>query len=104
MRHTQQLFRHARAAVAALVGLIPPADCILLIHVLYHLASSEDQEPLVRVCLDRINSGGKLIIAEIDRQPWWKFAFTQVADHMLYPGQGIPFSRKYGCVFKEISG
>jgi hypothetical protein len=86
-----QLFRHARAAVPALVRLIPPADCILLIHVLYHLASSEDQEPLVRACLDRIKSGGKLIIAEIDRKPWWKFVLTQLADHMLYPGQGIHY-------------
>jgi 2-polyprenyl-3-methyl-5-hydroxy-6-metoxy-1,4-benzoquinol methylase len=70
---------------------IPPADCILLIHVLHHLASSEDQEPLVRACLDRIKSGGKLIIAEIDRKPWWKFVLTQLADHMLYPGQGIHY-------------
>jgi hypothetical protein len=26
-----------------------------------------------------------LIIAEIDRKPWWKFVLTQLADHTLYP-------------------
>ena len=44
---------------------IPPADCILLIHVLHHLASSEDQEPLVRACLDRIKSGDFDLGAEV---------------------------------------
>jgi hypothetical protein len=37
----------------------------------------------------KLSSGGKLIIAEIDCKPWWKFVLTQLADHMLYPGQGI---------------
>ncbi len=59
----------------------------------------------MRACLDRMKSGGKLIIAEIDRKPWWKFVVTQLADHMLYPGQGhYRFSRKYGRAFKEIPG
>ncbi len=68
---------------------IPPADCILLIHVLHHLDSYEQQKPLVEACLTKLKFGGKLIIAEIDRRPWWKFLLTQLADHMLYPGDKI---------------
>lgn len=68
---------------------IPPADCVLLIHVLHHLDSYEQQKPLVEACLAKLRSGGKLIIAEIDRKPWWKFLLTQLADHLLYPGDKI---------------
>ncbi len=68
---------------------IPPADCILLIHVLHHLDSYDQQKPLVEACLAKLKSGGKLIIAEIDRRPWWKFVLTQLADHLLYPGDKI---------------
>lgn len=68
---------------------IPPADCVLLIHVLHHLDSYEQQKPLVEDCLAKLRSGGKLVVAEIDRRPWWKFLLTQLADHLLYPGDKI---------------
>lgn len=63
---------------------LPPADCILLVHVLHHLNSYDEQEPLLRACLDKLKQGGKLVIAEIDRKPWWKFILTQIADRILY--------------------
>ncbi|MDP3999623.1 MAG: class I SAM-dependent methyltransferase [bacterium] len=68
---------------------IPSADCILLIHVLHHLNSYSEQEVLIRACYDKLKEGGKLIICEIDRYPWWKFILTQMADHLLYPGDRI---------------
>lgn len=68
---------------------IPPADCILLIHVLHHLNSYEEQETLIKACLEKLKKGGRLVITEIDRKPWWKFFLTQLADRMLYPGDKI---------------
>lgn len=68
---------------------MPPADSILLIHVLHHLNSLKEQEVLLGTCLKKLKTGGKLLIVEIDRSPWWKFVLTQIADHMLYPGDKI---------------
>lgn len=68
---------------------IPQADCILLIHVLHHLNSYSEQETLINNCYKKLKSGGKLIICEIDRYPGWKFFLTQIADHLLYPGDRI---------------
>ncbi|MBS4052330.1 MAG: glycosyltransferase [Methylomonas sp.] len=68
---------------------VPPADCIMLIHVLHHLDSYEQQEVLLKACYEKIRPGGKLLICEIDEKPWWKFILTQIADHMLYPGDRI---------------
>ena len=81
---------------------IPPADCILLIHVLHHLDSYEQQKPLIEACLAKLRSGGKLIIAEIDRWPWWKFLLTQLADHLLYPGDKIYY--RFPESMKELLG
>src|SRR5439155_1019882 len=69
---------------------IPPADCILLIHVLHHLASSEDQEPLVRACLDRIKSGGKLLIAGFPFPKSWLSAFNRQQNAATIFGRLLP--------------
>ena len=68
---------------------IPDADCILLIHVLHHLNSYSEQEVLLKACYDKLKEGGKLIICEIDRYPWWKFILAKIADYLLYPGDRI---------------
>lgn len=68
---------------------IPDADCILLIHVLHHLNSYSDQEVLLKACCGKLKEGGKLVICEVDRRPWWKFILAQIADHLLYPGDRI---------------
>ena len=52
------------------------ADCILLIHLLHHLSSCEEQEKLVKVCFEKLKKGGKLIVSEIGRRPWWKYIIT----------------------------
>lgn len=65
------------------------ADYILLIHVLHHLDSYEAQEKLIAACVAKLKQGGKLIIAEIDAVPRMKFFLTQIADHVLYPGDTI---------------
>lgn len=92
MKHADKGIKNVEFRVADITKIeIPPADCVLLVHVLHHLSSPDDQEPLIRACLEKVRPGGKLIIAEIDRKPWWKFILTQLADHMLYPGQGIHY-------------
>jgi len=68
---------------------LSPADCILLIHVLHHLDSYDEQEKLIKACFKNLKIGGKLIICEVDRRPWWKFLLSKIADHMLYLGDRI---------------
>ena len=68
---------------------IPSADCVLLIHVLHHLNSYNEQEALIEACFKNLKDGGKLIICEVDKYPWWKFFLSQIADHLLYPGDHI---------------
>jgi dolichyl-phosphate beta-glucosyltransferase len=68
---------------------IPPADCLLLIHVLHHLDSYAEQEELLRVCLDKLKKGGRLLINEVDRRPLWKLALGRLADAILYPGDRV---------------
>lgn len=68
---------------------LPEADAILLIHVLHHLRSREEQTLLLRRCLAALKPGGRLVICEVDRRPAWKFALAHLADWILYPGDPI---------------
>lgn len=85
---------------------IPPTDCILLIHVLHHLNSFEEQEVLLKACWSQLKSGGKLVIAEIDQKPPIKFFLTQIADHLLYPGDTIyyRFPEKMLPLLEKLNG
>ncbi len=64
---------------------VPKADIILLIHVLHHLNSFEEQEKLLSMCFQKLNPGGKLIISEIDEQPLIKYWFTWITDVVIVP-------------------
>ena len=100
-----QLFRHARAAVPALVRLIPPADCIFAHPCVASLGFFGRSGAIgaglfgpdeVRRQVDHRGDRPKALV---------EIFVTQLADHMLYPGQGhYRFSRKYGRAFKEIPG
>lgn len=70
---------------------VPPADCIILVHVLHHLPSYEAQERLVSACANRLKPGGSMIITEVDGTPRWKFVLSYLADHILYPRDTIHF-------------
>lgn len=65
------------------------ADAILLIHVLHHLDSFEEQAYLLAECRGKLAANGKLIIAEVDRKPIFKYFLGWVADRLLYPGDKI---------------
>lgn len=64
---------------------VPPADCILLVHVLHHLSSYADQEKMVDKCKKKLKRRGKLIIVEIDPRPTFKYLVTWFTDHFLVP-------------------
>ncbi len=66
-----------------------PADAILLIHVLHHLGSYEEQEPLLASCRQKLKPGGRLVVCEVDRRPYAKYLLGLLADTLLYPGDDI---------------
>lgn len=65
------------------------ADAILLIHVLHHLGSYAEQEPLLASCREKLKPGGRLVVCEVDRRPYWKYLLGWLADRLLYPGDDI---------------
>lgn len=70
------------------------ADVILLIHVLHHLDSFQEQEKLLKQCKLKLKRGGKLIIAEVDKKPVLKYFLSWLADHILYLGNKIHYRFK----------
>jgi 2-polyprenyl-3-methyl-5-hydroxy-6-metoxy-1,4-benzoquinol methylase len=64
---------------------IPPADCIVFIHVLHHLPSHESQKELLITCKNKLKDGGTLLIAEVGERPLWKHFLCYIADRILYP-------------------
>lgn len=62
------------------------SDTIIIFHVLHHLDSYPEQHRLVKECHNKLKTGGKLIVVEIDYKPLWKFLVTLLIDNMLYIG------------------
>lgn len=61
------------------------ADGITLIHVLHHLNSFEEQVKMIEKCKTGLNTGGKIVIAEIIERPFLKFLFTGLTDYFILP-------------------
>jgi len=64
---------------------------ILLLDVLHHLHSYNDQEKLIRSCRLMLKRGGKLIIVEVNDKPMWKLVAARISDALLYPGQPLHY-------------
>jgi 2-polyprenyl-3-methyl-5-hydroxy-6-metoxy-1,4-benzoquinol methylase len=64
---------------------LPDSDCILLIDVLHHLYSKEDQEKVLGKAKSKLKKGGKVIVAEIVERPFWKCVFTWFTDVVIVP-------------------
>lgn len=64
---------------------VPPADSILMVHLLHHLSSFNDQEIILRECRYKLKIGGRLIIVEIDRKPLLKYLLTWIVDRSVFP-------------------
>ena len=70
---------------------LPPCDAILLLDVLHHLQSFDDQEKLLSYCVKLLSPTGILLVKEIDNKPSYKFFLTQIVDNTLYPGDRFYF-------------
>lgn len=64
---------------------IPKADAIILIHVLHHLNSLDEQEELLKKCIKKLSKNGSLVIAEIEPNGSLKYFTTWFTDHFLVP-------------------
>jgi len=64
---------------------VPKADAVLMVHLLHHLPSYQNQEALIQKCRSKLRKGGKLVIAEIDRKPILKYLLTWLVDRIVFP-------------------
>lgn len=78
-------------------------DCIVMLHVLHHLRSFEEQEAIINKCVQMLQPKGRLIILEVDNYPLVKYLLAHVVDHILYPTQKI-FYRLPASMEKLLSG
>lgn len=62
---------------------IPPADAIILFHVLHHLEGFDKQDVLLNACIQRLKSTGEIIIVEIYVRPTLQYFLTWITDHLL---------------------
>jgi len=81
---------------------LPPCDAILLLDVLHHLRSFEDQQKLLSYCVNLLSPNGVLLVKEIDKKPPLKFFLTQIVDNSLYPGDRFYFREEND--FKKLLG
>lgn len=76
---------------------IPPADAIVLFHLLHHLRSFAEQEKVINMCFNQLKRAGKLIVVEAEPKISFKFLVTWLTDHLLVPWL---FERKlYSSIF-----
>ncbi len=69
-------------------------DAILLLDVLHHLNSYEDQERLIHSCMRMLTSKGRLFIIEVNNKPFWKLVLGRTTDALLYVGQPVYYRYK----------
>lgn len=62
---------------------IPSSDCIILFHLLHHLKSYQDQEKLIRNCIQSLKKQGKLLIVEVDVKFSLKYFISWFTDCFL---------------------
>ena len=64
---------------------IPQCDVIVMMHLLHHLRSFEDQERLIRNFRKKLKKNGKMVIIEVEPKLSWKYFLAWSADHFLVP-------------------
>lgn len=73
---------------------IKKASAIVIMHVLHHLKSYNDQEKLIEECVRKLNSGWMLLIDEVDRQYTFRYFLAILTDNMLYLGDTFYYRSK----------
>ena len=64
---------------------IPKCDAIVMMHLLHHLRSFQDQEMLLKNIRGKLEKNGMLIIIEVEPKFSIKYLFALIADHFLVP-------------------
>ena len=74
---------------------IKKADAIVVMHVLHHLKSYEEQKELIGECVNKLDKGGILLIDEVDKKYTLQYFLALLTDNLLYPGDRFYYrSRK----------
>lgn len=73
---------------------IKKASAIVVMHVLHHLKSYEEQEKLIKDCVNKLNSGGILLIDEVDKRYTFRYFLAVVTDNLLYLGDSFYYRSK----------
>lgn len=66
-----------------------PAQAVILNDFLHHLPSVADQDRLIARACAALVPGGKIIVVDIARRPFLKFALAWLVDHTIYMGDRI---------------
>lgn len=64
---------------------LPASDVFILAHVLHHLPSKKDQQSLIKKISRLLKKRKKLVILEIDKEPFIKYLFTWMTDAIIVP-------------------
>ena len=70
-------------------------QAVVMSDFLHHLPIKVSRDLLNKV-FNRLTSGGKLVIQEVDKKPYWKYLITLIIDRLLNPFQKLNYqSVKY---------
>lgn len=64
-------------------------NAILLLDVLHHLDSYTQQEKLISDCVKMLSKSGKLIVSDVDNNPFWKLVLARLTDFVIYKGDKV---------------
>lgn len=70
------------------------AEAIIIMHVLHHLKSFDEQEKLLKDCIGKLKKGGVLIIDEVDRNYSLRYFLALLTDNLLYLGDCFYYRSK----------
>lgn len=73
---------------------ITDADVIIIMHVLHHLKSFEEQERLLNNCIKKLKQGGLLILDEVDKNYSPQYFLALLTDTLLYRGDRFFYRSK----------
>ena len=73
---------------------IKKASAIVIMHVLHHLKNYNDQEKLIKECVEKLSSGGTLLIDEVNKKYTFQYLLAVLTDNLLYLGDRFYYRSK----------